>query len=55
MVGAQHALDKEYFSRIDALNFIMKHGKVERVNPAEIFLVQSMLSTDNSFSGFAQI
>ena len=25
IVGAQHALDKEYFSRIDALNFTMLH------------------------------
>lgn len=25
VVGAQHALDKEYFSRIDALNFTMLH------------------------------
>ena len=25
VAGAQHALDKEYFNRIDALNFTMLH------------------------------
>jgi regulator of PEP synthase PpsR (kinase-PPPase family) len=36
IVGAQHALDKEYFSRIDALNFTMLHDDgVIPENPEE--------------------
>ncbi len=42
IVGAQHALDSEYFSRIDALNFTMLHddGVVpENVEEADVILL----------------
>jgi len=42
VVGAQHALDKEYFSRIDALNFTILHddGVIpENVEDADLILL----------------
>ena len=42
VVGAQHALDSEYFSRIDALNFTMLHddGVIpENVEEADVILL----------------
>ena len=42
VVGAQHALDSEYFSRIDALNFTMLHddGVIpENVEDADVILL----------------
>lgn len=41
-MGAQHALDKDYFGRIDALNFTMVHddGQLpENLNEADVILV----------------